>query len=273
MDPPSQLSTEFLRKQRLYQWLKRVSRQVVTYIEVVVALSVLALVILLRIPWSSAILGKAGLVDSGAAIQGAVTVVVVAIFFEVRMLAARGGQATEDRYFADPMDVYPVLLERIRSITRQDEKTLDVLGMTLYTAWPSIRFWLNRAEFTDWTVRMTAVLHGERRLSMHVPGSWFRDSRANLNDILQSADSPTIVAKRIKLQPYGYDFMPVLHGYRLGNGDLFYSLLKWSADGKLSLDGYSYEFVPSEDRSPSAEAIREVFESWFQRASKTPWSG
>ena len=58
---------------------------------------------------------------------------------------------------------------------------------------------------------------------------------------------------KIILEAYGYGFAPTIHGFRLGNGDLFHSLLLWDeAIGQLSLDGYSYEFISCEDQSESA---------------------
>jgi hypothetical protein len=170
------------------------------------------------------------------------------------------------------MDLYPILLQRIAAVSRSEDKVLDVIGMTLYTAWPSIRFWMNRTDLNGWTVNFTAVSHGDQGVTAHVPSGWFREARGNLNTICEFAESSTTQAKKINLQAFGYDFMPSLHGYRLGNRDLFYSILLWQGDGKIGMDGYSYEFVPHEDISLSAEAIREVFDSWFRRATAIPWT-
>jgi hypothetical protein len=200
-----------------------------------------------------------------------VTVIVVSIFFDVRSLVTRRSEP-ENHHFSDPMEVYPLLLERIRRISRSDEKVLDVIGMTLYTAWPSIRFWLSRSDLNGWTVRFSAAVSDKPRLSKHVPEAWFHEAQANLDNICDYAKSPVIQTQRINLQAFSYDFMPSLHGYRLGNGDLFYSILLWQDDGKISIDGYSYEFIPSEDKSPSAEAARQVFDSWFRRATIKSWA-
>jgi hypothetical protein len=70
----------------------------------------------------------------------------------------------------------------------------------------------------------------------------------------------------IKIETYAYDFMPVIHGFRLGNGDLFYSILSWQADGKIGRESYSYQYIACDDNSTTALAIREIFDSWFERA-------
>lgn len=259
----------FRRKQTGYS-IRRASERVFWFSQAVIAAVGLMAVILLNIPELDGPFRSIGISNPDAFAGAVVTVVVVSIFFDVRSLVARKSEP-ESRHFSDPMEVYPMLLERARRISRSEEKILDVIGMTLYTAWPSIQFWLNRSELSGWTVRFTAVTGNKARSSKHVPEPWFREAQGNLDSICRHADHPTIRAQHITLQAFGYDFMPSLHGYRLGNGDLFYSILLWQEDGNIGKDGYSYEFVPSEDKSPSAEAIRQVFDSWFKRAVAIPW--
>lgn len=259
------------KRSSIRHWIKHTSDRLVVQLQAVIAVGGLSVVILLSIPWLEGPLNKVGLTARGPLSEVIVTLVVVSIFFDVRKLIDRKPEPQE-RHFPDPMDVYPVLLERIHSIARKEEKVLDVLGMTLFTAWPSIRFWLNRTDLNGWTVRLTALTDREAELAAHVPSFWFRDSKANLTSIAHYAASPAAQSKNINLQSFCYDFMPSLHGYRLGNGDLFYSILHWDADGKLRLDDFSYDFVPHEDHSPSSNAIRETFESWFHRATRTAWS-
>lgn len=258
------------RKQTSYR-IKRASERVVSFLQILIAVVGLIAVILLNISWLDGPFKKIGINDPTAFTGAVVTVIVVSIFFDVRSLVTRRSEP-ENRHFSDPIEVYPLLLERIGRISRSEEKVLDVIGMTLYTAWPSIRFWLNRSDLSGWTVRFTAVMGEKPHLSKHVPVAWFHEAQTNLDNICDYAKSPMIQAQRIKLQAFSYDFMPSLHGYRLGNGDLFYSILLWQDDGKISIDGYSYEFVPSEDESSSAEAIRRVFDSWFKRATTTSWA-
>ena len=143
--------------------------------------------------------------------------------------------------------------------------------MTLYTAWPSMTFWLDRLELTDWTLRFSAVTECPG-LTHVIPAGWFDESRVNLDRIAEVGEALERAGRKIKLEAYGYDFMPVLHGFRLGNGDLFYSILQWQEDGKIGRDKYSYEFVPCEDQSPSASAIRDTFSSWFNRSAAKRWS-
>ena len=265
----AQERNSFKRKQTGYR-IKRVSERIVSFSQVLIAVVGLIAVILLNISWLDGPFKKIGISDPTDFTGGVVAVIVVSIFFDVRSLIARKYEP-EDRHFSDPMEVYPLLFERIRAISRPEEKVLDVIGITLYTAWPSIRFWLNRSDLIGWTVRFAAVAVNKRQFSSHMPEEWPHEAQANLNNVCSYANSRAVQAQHINLQAFGYDFMPSLHGYRLGNGDLFYSILLWRDDGKVSIDGYSYEFVPGDDKSSSAEAIRQVFDSWFKRATSTPW--
>jgi len=266
----SMKASQALRQKQVRDKIRRASERLLSFIQVFIAIAGLAVVVLLNIPWLDGPLKKIGLSDPTAVTGSVLTLVVVSIFFDVRTLLSSKADP-EKRHFSDPMDVYPVLEQRVNSISRAEEKVLDVIGMTLYTAWPSIRFWLNRNELNGWTVRFAAISESGQRRSIHVPTAWYRDAKTNLDNIYDFANSPLALDKHINVQAFGYDFMPVLHGYRLGNGDLFYSILQWQDDGKIGIDDYSYEFVPWGDKSASADAIRQVFDSWFRRATLSPW--
>jgi hypothetical protein len=259
-----------LRRSGVRYRIRRGSEQALSLIQVIVAAGGVVLVVLLSIPWLEGPLTKAGFTKPGPLGQAIITIVVVSIFFEVRRLAGRK-PVSQRRHFADPMDVYPVLLEHVQATGRAEEKVLDVLGLTLFTAWPSIRFWVARAELNGWTVRFTAINDAGDRFPKHLSESWFRDARSNLDSIMDYADSDAANAKNVTLKAFSYDFMPSLHGYRLGNGDLFYSIVHWQANGQLNLDDFSYEFVSRDDHSKSAETMREIFDSWFHRATITEW--
>lgn len=60
--------------------------------------------------------------------------------------------------------------------------------------------------------------------------------------------------------------MPAVHGFRLGNGDVFVSTLRWRDKGRLGKHRFPYEYVPAYDVSPEADAARALFRSWFERA-------
>lgn len=148
----------------------------------------------------------------------------------------------------------------------------------MYTAWPTVRFWLPRPEMSGWTIRLAAATHtGEapNHAIGLIPDGWFAESHANLSSI-QAQQGGNGRVRAIRLEAYGYDFMPVVHGFRLGNGDLFYSVLLWQDDGKIGREGYSYEFV-SLVRAVPGEAVTPVpYGEWChprqgRRAAASSW--
>src|ERR1700733_6001335 len=118
------------RKQTSYR-IKRTSERVVSFLQILIAVVGLIAVILLNISWLDGPFEKIGINDPTAFTGAVVTVIVVSIFFDVRSLVTRRSEP-ENRHFSDPIEVYPLLLERIGRISRSEEKVLDVIGMTLY---------------------------------------------------------------------------------------------------------------------------------------------
>lgn len=252
--------------------LKQSAAQLFSMVEAVVALGGTLLVIALAIPWLSEPLNRLGFGNGITASQLVITLVLVSLFFQVRRLVDHVTVDPPVAHFADPLDVYPDLQKRMAAVRRDEDKVLDVIGMTLYTAWPSLKFFLTRpGSVSGWTVRFAAYVGVAGDAAGWVPASWPKESENNLANIVSSQSLPSIVNGRIKLETYAYDFAPVLHGFRLRNGDLYYSLLLWDESGKVTLEGYSYEFVSAADHSASAEAARNIFDSWFRRASDVPW--
>lgn len=238
----------------------------------IVVVGGLVIVVALQIPWLNDQLTEIGLSGTAKIVDSLVIFVLAAVFLEVRALARKVVEPEPlGLHLRDPMDVYPILLRRAGEIVRSDEKRLDVIGMTLYTAWPSINFRLSRPEFRGWTVRMAAAASVTGTAAAMVPAEWVPEAQRFLSEIENASQRADLRAQKVVLEAYTYDFVPALHGYRLGNGDLFYSILKWDRSGAISRDGFTYEYVPAEDRSASAEAIRAVFDSWLVRACATRW--
>lgn len=172
------------------------------------------------------------------------------------------------RHFVDPISMYPFIVNRAQALIQDDERSLDVMGLTLYTAWTSLKFWIMRPETANWCVRLAAVLDLNQAMSQWIPDVWRKEAEIHLHDIVETSQLKHVIARRIQLRPYAYDFVPMVHGYRLGNGDLFISFLKWQDDGRLGKEGYTYEFIPGTERSLSATAFRELYDSWFERATR-----
>lgn len=260
-----------LQKRQFKYLLRQLGTKLLDSLQPIIIFGGLLIVLTTKIPWFKNVLTRIGISDPNSFAQTMLLIVLAAIFIEVRGIAQRVSEIPDQRHYGDPLEVYPALFEQIQQIKRKEEKTLDVLGLDLYTAWPSIGFFLHRPELRDWTIRMTAVARADSGVMELFPNSWVVEGRKNLQQVYDSQNSEVITSQNIVLEPYGYDFVPVIHGFRLGNGALFYSMLMWGPDGKISREIYSYEHLPANDRSSSAEWVRQIFDSWFERACRDKW--
>jgi hypothetical protein len=55
-------------------------------------------------------------------------------------------------------DVYNPLLRELGEVPEK-ERTLDVLGLVLYTAWPQLEGWLNQKNTAGWTINLPGYAH------------------------------------------------------------------------------------------------------------------
>jgi len=220
--------------------------------------------VLIQIPPVEGILENIGVENSARLRWGILTVLLLGVMLELRDVSKRATPDTAGRqHFSDPTDMYDALRTRAKSITKDQQCSLDVLGLTLYSAWPQLSFWLQRAEFQRWTVRL-ATLSGGAEVSRWVPEEWLRESAHFASVIRDQAKTHP----KPRLEVFEYDFVPSVHGFRLGNGDVFISQVLWQADGKIGKRGFSYEYIPNYEAGPAAEAFRNLFDNWFQRAMR-----
>jgi hypothetical protein len=255
---------------KIAHWVRERSEQIATVFKAVFVVGGLLLVVALEIPWLQPLAKRFGFDSLEGVGVPVITSILVLVYFDVRSMSARQ-LSPGDRHFTDPLSLYPVLEQRMRRITRREERSLDVLGMDLSTTWPLVTLWLRRREMDGWTIRLCAMVDESGVQHNFLPYDWSSESRSNLDKALRMRGELAASGREIDISTYAYDFMPVVHGFRLGNGDLFFSMLSWDKDGKIGVGDYSYEHVPCEDESPSAIATRDVFSSWFQRASSQPW--
>lgn len=259
------------RMRRLNDRLRRAGKSAEAVARPVTVLAGLLLVILLEIPWIGDTLQQRGILTVNSAISTAFVFVLTALFFEVRSVSSRiDADRGPDHQLLQLVEVYPKLTTLAASAHKPDEKRLDVLGMTLFMTWPMLRPWLEHPRLDGWTIRLTAVAPDGRA---GVPAQWRTHARQNLDSAREAALSPDLKARRISIRTYEYDFMPVVHGLRLGTGDLFMSVLRWRPDGTIEDKVYSYEFVPASDISARAAAYRQLFESWFGQACRQSSAG
>lgn len=224
------------------------------------------LLILLQVPWLDTPLNLIGIRDSDTFRTIVVTLVLTGMLLEMRELGRTVRSHEMRQHFADPRDMYQFMLKRADGITSRRKRQLDVLGLTLYSAWPTISFWLQQTTLRDWTIRFATLKSSGSAAHAWVPDDWPSESAANVSAIRKFVESASLEQRRISIEIAEYDFVPGIHGFRLGNGDVFISSLLWQEDRRLGKPGFSYEYVPASDDSVGAIALRRLFDNWFDRA-------
>jgi hypothetical protein len=237
--------------------------------QVWVAIAAAVALFLLQIPGIETLASHLG-VESNPHLRTVVSLILLtSILLELRQLKRTMAPARTDRiHYSDPQDMYAALSEKARAIADPDQRTLDVLGMTLYSAWPALSFMLQRPEINNWTIRLATLSKDAVSPRQWIPDDWPAESAANVRQVYAfAAHQGRDHGHRFEVIEYW--FTPGVHGFRLGNGDLFISVLFWQEDGRLGKPGFTYDYVPSHDVSPGAAAMRSLFANWFERAVRS----
>ncbi|WP_311347967.1 hypothetical protein [Corynebacterium durum] len=166
-----------------------------------------------------------------------------------------------------PAAVYQHLFSIVDETRNPKKKVLQVMGMNMRSAWPYISLEIESGRFDDWSLEFATFVGTDFNDSNLK--RWSDDSTKNIQSMLRSRSSEDVKARKISISAYSYSYAPAVHGFRLGNGDIFISILhRSSGSGKLTLKKYSYEFISHKDMSRKAICSRELFDSWWNAASK-----
>ena len=171
---------------------------------------------------------------------------------------------SQRRTFPDPIEMYPFLLECCDNCDIE-ERTVDVLGLTLASTWSSLKFWIRREDVRNWRIRLTGFVGATEEVS----DEWAPETVASFRSIKETGARDDVRERNVTLETYGYTFAPAVHGFRLPNGDLFIAVTTREAH-EISRQECPYEYVPGDERSTSADALRRLFESWFAAAISSP---
>jgi hypothetical protein len=253
----------------------------------------IALLLALQIPGIDPVLEKIGIIDNDRFRNLVVVLVLTSVLLQLRDLYKRHDAlvSTGDRlvevqresreqladlrerqaavetvpiHYVNPADMYDALLRNALSIAEKQCKWLEVLGLTLYSAWPELSFMLQRPEAEGWHITI-ATLSPDYRNEC-IPPDWPDESRINAERAREFAASRRAQERGITVDVRTYSFTPAVHGFRLGNGDVYISTLLWDENNLLGKEGFSYEYVPASTHTASAEAFRRLFDNWMVRA-------
>lgn len=234
-----------------------------------VALAAALLALLMQVPKLDDLLAKVGLENSPELLTAIGAVLLGSILLELRQLKRSVTPAIAGRlHYPEPDAMYNALTEKAKAITDPEHREIKVLGLTLDSAWPRLEPFLEWPEIKGWTVKLATLSKDATVAREWIPAGWPRESDTTVRQIRDFADGHgTEHDHTIKVFEYG--FTPAVHGFRLGNGDVFLATLRWKSDGRLGQHPFAYDYVPAQDVSAGAEAARALFQSWFDRAVRS----
>ncbi|MFZ0772222.1 MAG: hypothetical protein WCA49_25035 [Candidatus Sulfotelmatobacter sp.] len=176
-------------------------------------------------------------------------------------------------------DVYPELQKILAELGAgsSSERSLDVLGLTLFTAWPMLlQPGLSSAEgaLRGWRVNVFLLCPDFIKSNPCFSAAWALQAEAQLLAIKEFATNNAQLLKELKtdLAVTKYKFFPAVHGFRTGAGHLLISYIHWNG---TSLEGPTqfYEFFQPSDKSARASLYRDLFGNWIERAKREAAAG
>jgi hypothetical protein len=145
----------------------------------------------------------------------------------------------------------------------EHERSLTVLGLTMYFTWPILERWIEHGDLRGWKLRLFILSPDYLRGNSSFKPGWAGLSENFANQISQQVES--LRGQGVTLDLRRYPVLPGLHGYQLGNGELFISFGRWDpADGKAANPNYFYEHFSAGDVSERAQQYRMLFDNWVQ---------
>jgi len=164
-------------------------------------------------------------------------------------------------------EVYPHLHNVLSEISNKSERSLKVLGLTLYTAWPQISTWLATSDSEDWNIELCVLDPAFAKTTGAIQDKWISAINSQLEAINEFKRINS--HRRYSIVVHLYSSLPAIHGFLVGSGALFISFSHWTNNYEQIDDPtYFYEYFRSNDASRRAKLCRVLFMSWFEHAKK-----
>ncbi|WP_410586146.1 hypothetical protein [Amycolatopsis sp. lyj-23] len=249
-------------------------RQIWEFVTTSVALLAGAYLILITIEPTRLVLeryvGKldlSGLVALVGVMLEVTTIAVYQLGREVRGLRRRLAGVERD---AVTQSLTEVLARLHHDAGGRRQRRLEVLGLTLNTTWPILAGWLTSHDRpAGWHVTLLCLDPGFVTASGELPAEWAEEARRSMLRIRSFTEQEADDLRRrgITVELRAYACVPVVHGFRFGDGTVFASYLQWTEHGRIRPFEF-YDRLSPDDTSPRTGHYRDLFDSWYTRAAE-----
>jgi hypothetical protein len=150
--------------------------------------------------------------------------------------------------------------------------SLDVLGLTLYSAWPvALAPQIQNGDIQKCTVNLYLLdpefVKKNREL---FKDEWLTEVESKPAEIAAFVKEHEALLKQnqvtVNVKPY--PFFPGIHGFRTSDGNVLISFLHWSSQKTVDNPNQFYEIFMPSDTSARGNAYRALFKNWVDRASR-----
>jgi hypothetical protein len=170
-------------------------------------------------------------------------------------------------------EVYPyidALMSRRPRWTARRRGSVEVLGLSLYTAWPFLQGLLKTSTNEHCDITLCCLDPEYIPTNPTIRPEWAEHARANINEITNyvRANASDLKQRDIALRLHLYRFFPLIHGFRFDGEDILYSFLHCANDGRAAQPLDFYEHASQRDSETRSALYSELFVSWLDEAKR-----
>jgi hypothetical protein len=211
--------------------------------------------------------GKLDLQGLVALVAVMLEIATIAIYQHGKEVRALRALMTERERRDVTHSITDVLAATARTGTARRARRVEVLGLTLNTTWPALATWItSRDQPHGWQVTLHCLDPDFIARSGELPAEWASEARRSQQRIRSflAEEADYLSRHRIRVDLRTYACVPVVHGFRFGDGTVFLSYLQWTENGRIRPFEF-YDRIGNDDRSPRAGHYRDLFDSWLHR--------
>ena len=100
--------------------------------------------------------------------------------------------------------------------------------------------------------------------------SWRHEARQYPEEIRAfiKDNQEKLIENDVEINIFPYFHIPGVHGFRIGNGNLYISFSLWSNGQIKGADSCTFERIVGSDTSKRAEYMRELYANWIESAEQ-----
>ena len=164
-------------------------------------------------------------------------------------------------------DVIERCCDSPRPRSNEGRRQLDILGITLFSAWDHLQPLLKKPTFRDWDVTFACMQADYAKAQASVPPEWSEPLPARLRDITDfvKKSKADLDKRNVRVRLFVFEHIPAIHGFRIEQEEVFLSYIHWEGQD-LAKPFQFYEHFAAGNRSMRATQYRELFANWLERS-------